>query len=157
MARSPLVLTGAVVLAIGVGAGVAAVLLRTDDARRAHALPVAQSSVTDEPVSPQLGRQIFVRCQACHGLEGKGIAGNYPPLINSPMLAQADATQAISLVLTGVTRSAQWNGYMPPFAEQLDDREIAAVLTYARSQWTSQAAAITAEDVALVRRRGVKP
>lgn len=157
MAHSPLVLVAGVVLAIGVGAGVAAVLLRTDDARRAPALSVAEASDTNQPASPQLGRQIYVRCQACHGLEGLGIAGNYPPLVQSPLLAQADATQAIGLVLTGVTRSAHWNGYMPPFAEQLDDREIAAVLTYIRNQWTSQAAAITAEDVALVRRGGVKP
>lgn len=151
MSRRPLVIAGAVLLAIGLGAGMAAVVLRTD-AGAPLAAPQPMIVVAPAPPDPQLGRQIYARCQACHGLDGQGIAGNYPPLAGSALLTQPDATPAIRLLLTGVLRSEHWNGYMPAFAEQLDDQEAAAVLTWTRSQWGNHAPAATAADVAKERR-----
>ena len=94
---------------------------------------------------PQLGRRVYVRCQACHGVQGEGVPGNYPPLAGSTVLA---TDQAITMVLRGTERGPQWNGQMPAFAEQLADHEIAAVLTWARQQWGNHAPAVTAADVA---------
>ncbi len=68
------------------------------------------------------------------------------------MLAASDPTPAIRLLLIGVLRSEHWNGYMPPFADQLDDTDIAAVLSWVRSQWGNHAAPLGAADVARVRR-----
>ncbi len=94
---------------------------------------------------PQLGRRIYVRCQACHGIDGKGVAGNYPPLTASSIL---NTDTAITLVLRGAQREVKssWNGQMPAFAD-LADHEIAAVLTWARSQWGNQGAPVTAAAV----------
>lgn len=156
MPRSPIFLLGAVVLAVGVGAGVAAVILRTDSAQPATGtrVPTPTTDLTAAP-DPQLGRRLYVRCQACHGIDGSGIAGNYPPLIKSSLLTADDSTAAIRLLLIGVLRSEHWNGYMPSFADQFDDRELAAVVTYARRQWGEQAKEVTAAEVAAVRQ--VKP
>ena len=33
---------------------------------------------------PLLGRRIYANCQACHGIDGRGIAGYAPPLIAAP-------------------------------------------------------------------------
>ncbi len=86
---------------------------------------------------PLLGRRIYVRCQACHGLDGQGIAGNYPPLAGNQVLLAPDPAAAIQAVLRGRPRAAL-NGEMPAFGD-LADHEIAAVLTWARSQWGNHA------------------
>jgi mono/diheme cytochrome c family protein len=98
---------------------------------------------------PQLGRRVYARCQACHGLEGLGIRGNYPPLAGAPRLLAADPSAAIQLTLKGAARGAL-NGQMPAFAD-LADHEIAAVLTWTRSQWGNAAPAVTPEQVARLR------
>jgi mono/diheme cytochrome c family protein len=106
-------------------------------------LPEDGTLATDDPL---LGRRIYVRCQACHGLDGQGIAGNYPPLAGNPVLLAADPTAAIQAVLRGRPRAAL-NGQMPAFAE-LADHELAAVLTWARSQWGNHAEPVTPAAVA---------
>ncbi len=121
--------------------GVLASLARRPDRR----ITTATDDYSLPSDDPQLGRRVYARCQACHGLQGEGVPGNYPPLAGSPLLA---IDQAITLVLRGAQRGQQWNGQMPAFAEQLADHEIAAVLTWARQQWSSQAPAVTAADVA---------
>ena len=97
---------------------------------------------------PQLGRRVYVRCQACHGLNGEGVAGNYPPLAGNAAL-QTD--RAVQVVLRGKERGPAWNGQMPAFAEQLENHEIAAVITWARQQWGNTGAVVTPNDVARLR------
>lgn len=98
---------------------------------------------------PQLGRRMYVHCQACHGLSGEGVPGNYPPLAGSAVLK---TDQALTLVLHGAERGPVWNGQMPALAEQMADHEIAAVITWARQQWGNTGVAVTAADVAKKRR-----
>ena len=98
---------------------------------------------------PHLGRRVYVRCQACHGLNGEGVAGNYPPLAGNAGL-QTD--RAVQVVLHGMERGPAWNGQMPAFAEQLENHEIAAVITWTRQQWGNTGAIVTPNDVARLRR-----
>lgn len=98
---------------------------------------------------PHLGRRVYVRCQACHGLNGEGVAGNYPPLAGNAGL-QTD--RAVQVVLHGMERGPAWNGQMPAFAEQLENHEIAAVITWTRQQWGNTGAVVTPNDVARLRR-----
>ena len=44
-----------------------------------------------------------------------------------------------------------FNGAMPAFKDQLDDAQLAAVLTYVRSQWGNAAGPLAPDDVARVR------
>lgn len=144
-------MTAKIWLLIGVVAGI--VLVATGAGLLAYQPKVApMKNDTDYAVpenDPQLGRRMYVHCQACHGINGEGVAGNYPPLAGSAML-QTD--KALTLVLRGADRGAVWNGQMPAFADQMADHEIAAVLTWARQQWGNRGVVVTAADVAHLRR-----
>ena len=48
-----------------------------------------------------------------------------------------------------------YNSEMPPWRNILDDKRIAAVLTYARQSWGNEATEVTPEQVAAVREETV--
>jgi mono/diheme cytochrome c family protein len=96
------------------------------------------------------------QCSACHGLDGKGVAELFPSVANSAMVRSDDPTTSIRIVLRGA-RSVGTNAQptapgMPSYSRQLDDSQVAAVLTYIRNTWGSAAAPLKADDVARVRR-----
>lgn len=96
------------------------------------------------------------RCLACHQASGAGLPGVFPPLAGSEWVTGQETTLA-ALVLHGVSgaltvRGRTYNGAMPPFGAQLQDAELAAVLTHVRSQWGNGAAPVTADTVATVRK-----
>jgi mono/diheme cytochrome c family protein len=67
------------------------------------------------------------------------------------MLRSRDPRSALRLVLRGA-RSAATDKEptapgMPSFSRELNDDQVAAVLTYARNAWGRPAAAVTAADV----------
>ncbi len=68
-------------------------------------------------------------CVMCHQATGLGLPPNFPALKNSRVVTGSlDAN--IAYVLTGVPGTA-----MQAFGEQLDDKSIAAVVTYIRHTW----------------------
>ncbi|RZI56387.1 MAG: cytochrome c [Rubrivivax sp.] len=94
-------------------------------------------------------------CVACHQASGMGLPGVFPPLAGSEWVAGKDTTAA-AILLHGVTgpvkvKGTTYNGAMPAFKDQLNDAQIAAVLSHIRSQWGNAGAAVTAETVAKVR------
>lgn len=91
-------------------------------------------------------------CKACHQENGEGIAKTFPPLAKSDYLGNVDAV--IEQVIKGksgemVVNGETYNNTMP--AQPLNDEEIAAVLTYVYSSWGNSGAAVTAEQVKVVR------
>lgn len=101
------------------------------------------------------GAEIFTRCAACHQSSGMGLAGTYPPLAGSEWLL-GNPEVPIRIVLHGLqgpitVKGSQYNNVMTPFADQLSDAEIAAVISYERSSWGNNASAITAEQVKSIR------
>ena len=82
-------------------------------------------------------------CSACHQITGKGIPGAFPALAGDAFVKGAPTT-VISVVLKG-------RGGMPTFAADLNDAQIAAILTYVRSTWGNHAAAVPPKMVASVR------
>lgn len=95
------------------------------------------------------------RCAACHQATGAGLPGAFPPLAGSEWVLGRDTALA-RIVLHGVTggltvKGTTYNGVMPAFREQLQDAELAAVLSHIRHQWGNQGAAVNAELVASVR------
>jgi len=111
----------------------------------------------DDPVM-MAGQAIFHdQCSACHSIDGKGVAQLFPSLADSAMLRSRDPRSAIRLVLRGA-RSASTDKEptapgMPSFGRQLNDDQVAAVLTYARNAWGRPAPAVTAADVSSARRQ----
>lgn len=96
------------------------------------------------------------RCVACHQASGAGLPGVFPPLAGSEWVLGKQST-LVALVLHGASgpltvKGSTYNGAMPAFGAQLQDAEIAAVLTHVRSQWGNSAAAVAADTVATVRK-----
>ncbi len=72
------------------------------------------------------------------------------------MVRSDDPTTAIRIILRGArsvgTDAQPTAPGMPSYGRQLDDAEIAAVLTYIRNNSANVAGAVTADQVAKVRR-----
>lgn len=91
------------------------------------------------PPDPLLvGKKVYVRnCVACHQVDGNGLPGVYPPLVKSDWVKD-NPQRLIKLVLSGLQGEVIVNGTtfanaMTAFGGLLDDKEIAAVLTYIRT------------------------
>lgn len=95
------------------------------------------------------------QCSACHGLDGKGIVDLFPSIADLPIVKADDPTTSIRIVLRGArsvaTKAQPTAAGMPSYGRQLDDAQIAAVLTYMRNGWGGAAAPVRATDVARVR------
>jgi mono/diheme cytochrome c family protein len=95
------------------------------------------------------------QCSACHGLDGRGVAMLFPSIADSSMVRSTDPTTAIRIVLRGArsvaTASEPTAPGMPSYGRQLDDGQVAAVLTYMRNMWGGAAPAVAVKDVTRVR------
>jgi len=80
------------------------------------------------------GEKVFAgNCVACHQANGKGIPGSFPALDGDAVVLGPKAKQ-IETVLKGRPGTP-----MPAFGPQLNDVEIAAVITYTRHAWSNAA------------------
>ena len=89
-------------------------------------------------------------CAACHQDNGKGIMGAFPPLAGSAIVTNKDPELMIKIVIQGYDARSDF-GVMPPFGDQLNDAEIAAIITHERSSWGNDASAVTEDDVKKIR------
>jgi len=102
------------------------------------------------------GGQLFAaKCVACHQATGLGLPGVFPPLAGSEWVLGSDKA-LVQIPLHGITGSIQvkgatYSGAMPMF-NTLSDAEIAAVLTYVRSQWGTAAPPVSPATVAAGRK-----
>ena len=79
------------------------------------------------------GEEIYeTRCAACHQTNGAGIAGFYPALAGSDVVMNDKAKQ-IEILMEGI-RGSQ----MQSFAEQLNEVEMASVITFTRLAWGNE-------------------
>ena len=94
------------------------------------------------------GAAVFAStCAVCHQATGKGLPGAFPPLAGSSWVEGRDTT-LVQIVLHGVqgaltVNGTTYNSAMPAFGSQLSDAQIAAVLTYIRSQWGNKTPAVS--------------
>ena len=87
-------------------------------------------------------------------LTGVGIPGVFPPLAKSDFIAK-DPEQAIHIVLNGLSGKVTVNGkeydsVMPPMS-QLNNDEVANILTYVFNSWGNKDGRVSAEQVAKIR------
>ncbi|MEO6926505.1 MAG: cytochrome c [Rhodanobacter sp.] len=102
------------------------------------------------------GEKIYAKqCSDCHGKSGQGVAGIYPPLDGNSTVTEPSGINATRMVLLGgfapVTAANPRPYSMPPFAQQLTDGEVSAVVSYIRQAWTNQASPVRPEQVARYR------
>lgn len=84
-------------------------------------------------------RAYATSCAVCHGAEGQGAVG--PALADNVRLQ--DTAFYVGRILNGFPEHG-----MPPFRDQLNDRQIAAIATYTRNSWDNDFGAVTEERVA---------
>lgn len=77
-----------------------------------------------------------VYCASCHGSDGAGAEGEFPPLAGNPNVE--DATYVEEVIRNGqtgeiVVLGATYDGHMPSFESLLAPEEIASVSDYVRS------------------------
>jgi nitrite reductase (NO-forming) len=100
------------------------------------------------------GKKIFMTtCFACHQPDGKGVPNVFPPLAQSNFL-NADKQRAIGIVIHGKTgkvtvNGKQFNNIMP--AQNLNDEQIAAVLTYVYHSFGNSGKTVSKDEVAKIR------
>jgi mono/diheme cytochrome c family protein len=112
----------------------------------------ATASPQGAPPPTRAGGEVYLSaCAFCHGVEGKGVAGQIPALAGSPAVTAEGPQNVIRVVLGGLEAT---NGFapMPAVGMGLTDGDIAAVVNYVRTSWGNKAPA-TAEagDVADLR------
>ncbi len=119
----------------------------------AAVLSFAALSTTAE--AQKTGAEVYATCSACHQANGQGVPGAFPPLAGSEWV-NGKGDIPIAIVLHGLqgpltVKGQKYNGVMAPWGTTFNDDQIAAVVTYIRSQWGNKAPAVTKADVARVR------
>ena len=103
------------------------------------------------------GEALFAgTCSVCHQGNGQGIEGVFPPLAGSDLLAR-DPRRATQIVLNGLTGPVTVNGkvfnsVMPPMS-QLNDDELANILTYVTHSWGNNGYRYSASELAATRKQ----
>jgi len=109
----------------------------------------------------QTGKEIYLRdgfCNTCHQPNGKGLsASGFPPLSESKWVIGSEE-RLIKIVLRGmygpiVVNGKKYPGQVPmtPYGGMLNDKEVAAVLTYIRNSFGNKAPAVKERTVKQVR------
>ncbi|MCE7984342.1 MAG: cytochrome c [Caldilinea sp. CFX5] len=89
----------------------------------------------------ELGAQLYaVNCAPCHQANGEGVLNRFPALNRKALVTARNPQALIQTVLYG-------RGVMPGFAPTLNNREIAAVLSYIRNAWSNSASVIAPSQV----------
>ena len=97
------------------------------------------------------GHDLFAgTCSVCHQASGAGLSGVFPPLAGSDFLNSAPQ-RAVGIALHGLTGKVvvngnEYNSVMPSMS-QLNDDEIANILTYVLNSWGNKGGSIDAAVV----------
>ena len=93
------------------------------------------------------GAQVYTaNCASCHGEQGVGVAGAFPPMAGNKAVL-GDDKYLSNVLLYGLqgqinVNGQVYNGVMPAWAASLTDAEIAAVITHIRVSWGNNAPAV---------------
>jgi mono/diheme cytochrome c family protein len=95
-------------------------------------------------------------CASCHGFDAKGFTPYMPALAGNPVVLDDNPSSLINLMLNGsiplVVKGTPDAYRMPQFRQQLSDQDIAEIITFIRNRWGNQAPAVTAAQVATLRK-----
>jgi mono/diheme cytochrome c family protein len=111
-----------------------------------------RSNAPEARAQLEAGARLYTaHCVECHGVTGKGLPPHYPPLAGNRALLMDEAVNPIRIVLNGGfapgTAGNPRPYGMPPFSHKLNDVEVAAVVSYLRSDWGNNAPPVSSNDV----------
>lgn len=90
------------------------------------------------------GAKLFAdNCAACHQAKGEGVPGAFPKLAGSAFV-QGPPRPVVGVVTQG-------RGGMPNFRNDLNNEQIAAVVSFIRTSWGNKGAPVTAADARAAR------
>ncbi len=112
-----------------------------EQARAVAAVAAAARTFSPEDLKASGEKVYAAHCAACHQADGKGLPGVFPGLAGSKV-ANGPAAAHIDLVLHGRDGTA-----MTAFQEQLDDADLAAVITWERMAWGNSGSPVQPADV----------
>ena len=118
---------------------------------------VLKTNLSDDPILQQInnGKLVYNKnCVACHQINGTGIPGAFPPLAKSDYL-NANVNRAIKQVIVGSSGPITVNGkkYTVPMPKpNLNDQQIADVLTYIYASWGNNKTVLKSEMVMAMRK-----
>lgn len=113
---------------------------------------VTRFNLVMSPEGREKARKLYhAECAGCHGDDGRG-KPPYPDLRGNPVVQSLDANDLILQILNGgfqaTTAANPYPHSMPPFAERLNDDEIARIADYIRRSWGNDAPMVIPPQVA---------
>jgi mono/diheme cytochrome c family protein len=122
-----------------------AVYLKTQSEKKAST-PLLHSGPPEGLAATMMksGAKVYKdHCESCHQPNGEGVPRIYPPLSNNQAITMRTPVNAIRIVLNGgFPPSTEGNPRpygMPPFYQDLNDEQVAAVVTFIRQSWGNNA------------------
>jgi mono/diheme cytochrome c family protein len=127
-----------------------------DAAMQASAASAATHALRAGDTGMRGSRVYLDNCNACHRSDGSGAKRTFPNLVkNEPVNAQYPIS-LIHIVLAGAsmpsTQTAPSAIAMPEFGWRLSDAEVADVVSFVRSSWGNDSAAVSRDEVGRVRK-----
>ncbi len=100
------------------------------------------------------GKRLFIHCMGCHGVDGEGMGGTYPPLNGSPIVLGPSGLLA-RVLLHGIEgpvtiNGNTWDTAMVAAPVRSND-ELAALMTYIRRAWENTADPVDPAEIVRVR------
>jgi mono/diheme cytochrome c family protein len=101
------------------------------------------------------GKMLFEgSCVSCHGWTGESSISPFATLTGAWAVNDPGATNVAQIVISGTKRQSPAGAIsMPAFGASHSDAEIAAVTNYVTARFGTKASAITAKDVAELRKQ----
>jgi alcohol dehydrogenase (quinone), cytochrome c subunit len=131
--------------------------LPATSAQQAVAYNDATTATLRNTPTTQPGGAVYAgACASCHGFDAKGFTPYMPALVGNPVVLDDDPSSLINLILNGsiplVAKGTPDAYRMPQFRQQLSDQDVADVITFIRHGWGNGATAVTAAQVAKLRK-----
>ncbi|MEZ5443704.1 MAG: cytochrome D1 domain-containing protein [Lysobacterales bacterium] len=104
----------------------------------------------------EAGKAVYLaNCAACHQPTGTGLAGAFPPLVNSSYIAERGAAGVLEAILKGVSgklvvNGVEYNNVMPAMSH-LSDEDIAATVNFVMNSWDNPGGMLDAKAVVAAR------
>lgn len=121
------------------------------------AAPDTAQRLTAAKVDVNSGERLYLdNCNACHFVDGKGAPPAFPPLAGNTLVDAESPSGVIRVILSGSrlpsTPRAPSDIAMPNFDWRLSDDEVAKIASFVRSSWGNRGGAVTADQVAKIRK-----
>jgi mono/diheme cytochrome c family protein len=138
------------------------IYLKSAPAVRAGSLPPVRTTIA--PSSPREGhsgdtatraRELYAAaCTSCHGWTGSSPLSPTATLTGVRSVNDGEATNVVQAIISGVATGDSMP--MPAFGQIYSDHEIALISNYVTDRFGSRGAAVTAEDVAVLRKQSAE-